>query len=303
MTLLCSKCSKPAVTFIRYNGTHLCKEHFTQYVEKRVKREIRKQRGERRFKKVAVALSGGKDSSLALYLTYKILSNHAEIYAITVDEGIAGYREKTIKLAKSLCNELGVPHHIISFKETFGITMDEVAKKSDEIGTCTYCGVFRRTCLNKAAKELNADVLVMGHNLDDVAQSILMNFTNADLEKLARLGPHEKIQPGLIPRLLPLRLIPEKETFLYALLNNLPTSLDQCPYALSTRGKFREIVDDLEEMNPGTRHSIVQSYDRIKPFLLTSFSQTELHACKICGEPSINEICKSCSLRKKLGIL
>lgn len=300
MAISCSKCSNRAVTFIRYNGTHLCKEHFTLYVEKRVKKEIRKQRGERRFKKIAVALSGGKDSSLALYLTHKIFSPRVEIHAITVDEGIAGYREKTIPLAKSLCSKLKVPHHIISFKEMFGLTMDEVAKKDSEIGLCTFCGVFRRTCLNRAAKEMKADVLVVGHNLDDVVQSILMNFTNADLEKLTRLGPHEKVQPGFIPRLLPLRLIPEKESFLFALLNGLPTSLNLCPYALSTRGKFREIIDDLEEINPGTRHSIVQSYDTIKPLLLTLFPPAKLKSCRVCGEPSIGEICKSCSLVRRL---
>lgn len=300
MAVTCSKCSNPAVTFIRYNGTHLCAEHFTEYVERRVKREVRKQRKDRRFKRIAVALSGGKDSSLALYLTHKIFSSHAEIFAVTVDEGISGYREKTVELAKNLCNELGVNHHIVSFKEMFDVSMDEIAEKGDEIGTCTYCGVFRRACLNRTVRELKADVLVMGHNLDDVAQSILMNFVNADLEKLARLGPHERVQPGLVPRLLPLRLIPEKETFLYALLNNLPTSLDQCPYALSTRGKFREIIDDLEEMNPGTRHSILQSYDSIKPLLLTLFPSTKLNSCKVCGEPTVGEVCKACLLLEKL---
>jgi uncharacterized protein (TIGR00269 family) len=285
------------VTFIRYNGTHLCKEHFTEYVERRVKREIRRQRIGN-FRKIAVALSGGKDSSLALYLMHKIFSPRVEIHSITVDEGIVGYREKTISLAKSLCNRLKVPHHIVSFKETMGLTMDEIAKRESSL--CTYCGVFRRATLNREARRIKADVLVMGHNLDDFAQSILMNFVNADLEKLARLGPHERIQEGLVPRLLPLKLIPEKECFLYAILNRLPTSMDQCPYAFSARARIREMIDDLEEVNPGTRHSIVQSYDVIKPLLLNLFTPAKLKYCKSCGEPTVSEICKACSLLEKL---
>ena len=43
MTKKCSNCIKPAITFIRYNGTHLCKDHFVDYFERRVKKDIRKQ--------------------------------------------------------------------------------------------------------------------------------------------------------------------------------------------------------------------------------------------------------------------
>ena len=303
MTIKCDKCSKPAVTFIRYNGTHLCKEHFIQYVERRVKREIRKQRGERYFNRIAVALSGGKDSSVALYLINKIFSKKSEIVAITVDEGIKGYRENTIKLAKNLCKRLGVSHYVVSFKDMIGITMDEVVKTGGEMGSCTYCGIFRRNCLNRKAKEIGADVLITGHNLDDFSQSVLMNFVNSDIERLARLGPHDRIQPGLIPRLLPLRMIPEKEVFLYALLNNIPTHMESCPYAVSNRGIFRDVIEELEYRNPGTRHSIVQSYDKIKPLLSSIFKPSLLKQCKICGEPTVGDICKSCTLRREMGLI
>jgi len=299
----CDKCNKEAVTFIRYNGTHLCKGHFIEYVEKRVKREIRKQKGKRRLKIIAVALSGGKDSSVALYLVHKIFSKTAEVHAITIDEGIKGYRENTVKIAKSLCKNLGIEHHILSFEDEIGITMDEIAKRQSQIGTCTYCGIFRRNLLNRKARELNADALILGHNLDDFSQSVLMNFVNADLEKLARMAPHYRIQKNLIPRILPLRLIPEKETMLYAMLIGLEISLDECPYAFSNRLIFREIINELEDRNPGTRYKIVQSYDVIRPYLYEKFPALELKRCKICGEPASREICKACELRKQLGLI
>jgi len=206
-----------------------------------------------------------------------------------------------LKIARENCKELEVEHHIISFKETIGYTLDEIVSKSKDLGECTYCGVFRRFCLNKKARELELNKIATGHNLDDFSQSILMNFVNGDLEKLARLGPHIKVQPGLIPRILPLRVIPEKEVTLYAIVNNIKFYDGICPYSIhALRGKFRDILDELEYINPGTRHSIVKSYDGIKDILIQKFPPAKLNKCKICGEPTSQEICKACELLRSL---
>jgi len=300
---ICTKCKKPAVTFIRYNGTHLCKDHFIEYFEKRVKKDIKKQGKTYNKNKIAVAISGGKDSNVALHMTHNIFSKRKEIeiIGITVDEGIKNYRDKSIKYAQKNCKKLGILHHIISFKDIVGLTMDEIAKKQDELGECTYCGVFRRLCLNTKAKELDVNKLATGHNLDDMAQSILMNFANGDLKKLARLGPHMKVQPGLIPRMLPLRTIPEKENTLYAILKKIEFYDGECPYSIrALRGTFRDIIDSLEYKNPGTRHSILNSYDGIRDMLVERFPPEDLAECRICGEPTSQDLCKSCLLKKKI---
>jgi len=303
MSKTCSKCKKPAVTFIRYNGTHLCNDHFIDYFEKRVKKDIKKQGKIENPTRIGVAISGGKDSIVALYILHDIFSKRkdVELVGITVDEGIKNYRDKSIKYAKKICDKLGVKHHIVSFEDVVETTMDKIASKNDELGECSYCGVFRRLCLNTKAKELKINKLATGHNLDDMAQSILMNFSNGDLKKLARLGPHLKVQPGLIPRILPLRTIPEKENTLYALLQNIDFYDGECPYSVrALRGTFRDIVDDLEYKNPGTRHSILNSYDSIKDLLLKKFPPVELNKCDICGEPTSQELCKSCLLKKRI---
>jgi len=304
MTKNCSKCKKPAVTYIRYNGTHLCKDHFINYFEKRVKKDIKKQGKTESGSKIGVAVSGGKDSIVALHIINEIFSKRPDvtICAITVDEGIKGYRNKSTKYAIENCKKLGIEHHIISFEEIVGTTMDKIAKKADKIGECSYCGVFRRLCLNQKAKELKVNKLVTGHNLDDMAQSVLMNFVNGDMKKLARLGPHIKVQPGLVPRMLPLRSIPEKENTLYAILKEINFYDAECPYATrALRGYFRDIVDDLEYQNPGTRHSILNSYDSIKELLLEKYPPIQLDKCKICGEPTSQEFCKTCLLKKRIS--
>ena len=296
----CIKCKKPAITFIRYNGTHLCRDHFVQYFERRAKKDIKKQGKNCR---IGVAISGGKDSTVALYTINNIFSKRAnvDLVVITVDEGIQGYRDESIKIASKNCKKLGIEHQIVSFKDMIGKTMDEIASKHDELGECSYCGVFRRLCLNKKSKELEINKLVVGHNLDDMAQSILMNFVNGDMQKLARLGPHRKIQPGLVPRMLPLRSIPEKEVALYAIVKNIEFHDAVCPYSTrALRGVFRDIIDNLEYKNPGTRHSILNSYDSIRGLLLEKYPPAELNECERCGEPTSQDICKACILRDRV---
>jgi uncharacterized protein (TIGR00269 family) len=298
----CIRCHHEAVTYIRYNGSHLCDEHFLQYVERRAKKEVRQQIDLDGVKNLAVALSGGKDSSVALCILVEALRHRPDlkIVAFTVDEGIQGYRPKTVEKAIELTERLGVEHHIISFKEEVGKDMDEIARATSEKGACTYCGVLRRRCMNGFARRLGADVLATGLNLDDTAQSILMNFTQGDVERLARLGPHTKVQPGLIPRIQPLRLVPENETYLYALLKGLPFSDDECPYADSAlRNEYREIINKLEDKHPGTKHSIVASYDSIRPLLMEAYPPAELERCS-CGEPTSQEKCMSCTLMEEI---
>jgi uncharacterized protein (TIGR00269 family) len=305
MTIQCLKCKKPAITFIRYSGAHLCKNHFIEFVERRVKKDIKKQGKTNAHATIGIALSGGKDSTVALYLMHEIFSKRPDItlYAVTVDEGIKGYRDDSLPIAQKNCKKLGIEHHVISFEEAIGKTMDDVALLHDELGECSYCGVFRRFCLNKKTKELGVDRLVTGHNLDDMAQSILMNFVNGDMQKLARLGPHSKIQPGLIPRMLPLRTIPEKEVMVYALVKNIEFHNAECPYSTrALRGSFRDIIDGLENQTPGTRHSILTSYESIKELLLTQYPPMKLNTCPTCGEPTSQKQCKTCLLKKRIMI-
>jgi uncharacterized protein (TIGR00269 family) len=300
--VLCGKCGRNAVTFIRYNGSHLCAEHFTEFVERRVKKELRDQVDLGRTKDIAVAISGGKDSSAVLLLLHDIIGPRRDVAlsAITVDEGIAGYRPEALEKVRSLCSSLEVPHHTISFRDELGVTMDEAASMLGKRTPCAYCGVFRRQLMNRKAREIGAQVLATGHNLDDQAQAVLMNFTRGDVERLARMGPHIKVQPGLVPRIIPLRQIPEKEVYLYALVKGLDFADSTCPYwEAALRNEYRDIIDGLESRSPGTKHSLLSSYDAIRPLLQQKYPQTDLKRCH-CGEPSPQGKCMACTMLEEL---
>ncbi len=290
--------------FVRYSGAHLCAQHFQEYLERRVKQEVRRELtlggGST---KIAVGLSGGKDSSTALFLLHRYLEHRPDvtIEAITVDEGIEGYRPPSLATARAFCAELGVRHHVISYAETEGFEMDRVVRVDPAAIPCSYCGVFRRHALNLKAREIGADYLATGLNLDDTAESILMNVSRGDVDRLARLGPHGRTQPGLVPRLQPLRMIPELEVYLYAYLQKIPFHDANCPYAeRAQRGLFKETLHRLEDESPGTRHAIVRGYDQLRPVLQAAWPPAALRACARCGEPTIGEVCKACEMKERL---
>ena len=150
--------------------------------------------------------------------------------------------------------------------------------------------------MNRAARDWEATYLATGLNLDDTAQSILMNFSRGDVERLVRMGPHKKKQEGLVPRIQPLRTIPESETTLYVLLNGFKFHDLECPYAPEAlRNSYREVLAALEDKYPGTRHSLLRSYDMIFPGLVKLYPPSRLQACS-CGEPSMAPKCKACEL-------
>ncbi len=265
--------------------------------------ELRRQIDLKGGERIAVAVSGGKDSTVALELVMKILGKRRdlEFCAVTVDEGIAGYRESSIPIVAEQCRRLNIKHVVASFQSLFGATMDEIASRDRALSTCSYCGVLRRTAMNRAARSWGATIMATGLNLDDTAQSILMNFARGDVSSLARLGPHTTVQPGLVPRIQPLRSIPESEILLYAISNGLKHHDLECPYAPEAlRNSYRSVISELEDKYPGTRHSILKSYDEILPALGGIFPKGALRACA-CGEPTISKVCKACELLESLG--
>jgi len=276
---------------------HLCQKHFKDDIERKIRSTIRKNKI-KKGDKIAVALSGGKDSSVALYSFKNIFKDwrNLEIVAITIDEGISGYRDRAIENSKLLSKRLDVDQRIVNFKEYFGYTTDEIASLNRKKGICSFCGVLRRKLLNQVALEENATVLITGHNLNDEAETVLLNIVRGDIERLARFSP-SKVQNGLIPRLKPLKNIPEEEVVLYAKLEDLPTKKERCPYINEAmRFEIRQIIKNLEEKHPGTRYAIVKSFYELEDVLKAKYGTKKLRRCKICGSPCIGEICQPCNL-------
>lgn len=275
-------------------------------LEDKVKKTMRKYDMVEPKETIAVGLSGGKDSVVLLTLLNKISEESLplDLRPIIIDEGIKGYRDNSISMAKETALDLGLEPIVKSFKEEIGYSLDEITdlKKEKDMKACSYCGVFRRKLLNTTAKKIKADKVAVGHNLDDKAQVIIMNMMRGDVSKLGRIGPtYEKIHDGFIPRIKPLREIPEKETTIYALQNNLDIHLEECPYAHeSFRSEIRNFINKTEENHPGTKHTILKAFEKMYPTLSKKFANVQLNKCKKCGEPTSNKICQACKMEKQI---
>lgn len=293
------RCGGKPVFFRKHEGTHLCRDCFICSVESKFRRNIRKDSPLKKGDRVAVALSGGKDSSVALQLMSELVKprKDVEVFAISVDEGIKGYRDESLEIARRLCKKLGMEHHVFSFIKEFGKSLDDVGGES----RCTHCGVGRRWVLNRAARELGATRLCTGHNLDDEVQGIIMDYMSGDLAKLSRMGSanNKARNPLFVPRMKPLRNIPEREVALYALLKGLELHETECPHAGGLRFSIRDFLNTVEAVHSGTKFSILETFEKIQPSVeetVKKRSGAKISRCSLCGEPCSAEKCKTCEL-------
>lgn len=301
----CTKCGNPNVIIKKpASGQALCKDCFIESIEKKVRQTIKKENFLERGDKVLVALSGGKDSVVTLEILNSYRERHIiDLCAVTINEGIAGYREDGVEIAKAHAERLGIPHKVVSFKESFGIDLDEIMSKENHRGSCTYCGVFRRWIINRAARDFGATKIATGHNLDDETQAILMNYLEGNTENLAKIGPKTESNDELFTvKIKPLREIPEKEIGLYALAKGLDIHLAGCPYAEeSFRMKISNILKDLTKDHPTIMYSTLRGFDKMRPAIKEEFKTNFTYKrCECCGEPSSNRLCRACTFLEEL---
>lgn len=298
----CDRCPEEAVIDQPYCGAHLCAGHLADSVWERSRRELHRQIPGFPGGTVAVALSGGKDSVSALHVAARYFRRrpNVRLVAVTVDEGIRGYRAATVRAAREAARTEGVEHVVVRARDRLGVTTDLAARRLTPAIPCSFCGVWRRQLLNGAALEAGADVLVMGFNLDDLAQTVLMNLARADVDRLGRMAPHRGRQAGLVPRIAPLAQVPEREVFLYARTLGLPFDHGECPHApAAARNVFREVLWQLEEASPGTRHALLRTRERLLDRLDGAAGPVELPRCPECGAPSAAGTCRACEFRRR----
>ena len=275
----------------------LDKDEFNRMIFERINNLIRDYHLINQNELIAVALSGGKDSVLTLHALKRYQEyEDFDLVAISVDEGIEGYRPHGIASAVNNAHELGVELIQKSFLEDEGFSLDEIY--ADFKSACIPCGVFRRNILNKTAYELGASKIATGHNLDDEIQSFLMSFARGDTIKFSKFGPElDVIHPKLVPRIKPLWNTPEKDVGLWAVLNDIDIHLDECPYShLSLRAKIKEFLNNNEDAYPGLKNNIMESFKKILTF--ENDITPNLNECEICGEPTSSGICKACEIKE-----
>jgi uncharacterized protein (TIGR00269 family) len=307
---VCNVCSRREAFFFRpYSGVKLCRKCFVDSVEEKTRATISRYQMFKFDDTIAVAVSGGKDSVSLLHVLARIERRYprAQLVAVTVDEGIKGYRDEALKIAAENCKKLDVKHHVVSFKELYGYTFDQIAqrlmKKSENGAThCAYCGVLRRKALNILARRIKADKVATAHTLDDETQTVLLNIFHGDVLRIAKEKPvTDEVHPKLVQKIKPFCELPERETALYAYVKGIEFQNRPCPYASEAlRNDARYMLDRMEEKHPGIKFTIFKSIERIRPALEEVAKKEGLGECSECGEPTTDKICRTCQMLKEI---
>lgn len=234
-----------------------------------------------------------------------------ELYLLSIDEGITGYRDDSLETVKANQVEYSLPLEILSYQDLYGWTMDQIVKEVGLKNNCTFCGVFRRQALDRGAALLGCDIIVTGHNADDVAETILMNLLRGDISRLKRAtsiitgsnseaSSSEEEESSLIPRCKPFKYTYEKEIVMYAYFKKLNYFSTECIYSPNSyRGFARSFLKDLESIRASSILDIIHSAEQMR--VKANVRLPPQGYCSRCGYISSQNICKACVLLQGLN--
>jgi len=298
------------------SGQRVCTRCFDKLMGRRVAKTVRDNKLLEKGDKIAIAISGGKDSCLLLHWLAKFAKKipNIKLVAIHAFRG-DGYSAKLMQSCEEMCKEAGVELHVASFSKELDVTFLDVVNITKKTGAnrCSVCGVFRRRILDSAAKKLGCNKLATGHNLTDEAQSYLMNFIRGDVGPFGHLGPISlPKRKGFVQRIRPLRDLPEEDIRQYVNLKKWTYNPAPCPCRIgSMRHNMIVVMDALKQARPSAEQSIVSSGDKIRALAINrsartlssaslkkdeKLASTLLRKCKLCKNSCSGEICRVCQL-------
>ncbi len=250
--------------------------------------------------RLLLAVSGGKDS-LALWdilirLEYDVLGYH-------LDLGIGGYSQESTEKTRAFSEKRGYPLIVEEIAAEAGGTLPDIAETTRR-PPCSACGVSKRHLFNRAARQLDRQILVTGHNMDDEASRLLGNILHWQDGYLEKQSPVLPADGGLVKKVKPLNRLTEKEMATYAYLKGIDYVVRECPMSADAKQLFyKKILNDIERESPGTKQSFYFGYlDRSARFYPQKEETTPpSEKCRVCGEPCYVDICGFCRIRMKLS--
>lgn len=297
----CDRCVNEAVYSRKYSGENLCSSCYSNSILRKTAKTISKYNMIRNDELVCVAVSGGKDSLALLQILSKMSETHNfRIQPITIDEGIPDYRNEALKIVRKFCTKLNLEHQVYSYKELFGLTLDEALQRREgqKITSCSICGTLRRRAMDHAAKDIGADVIATAHNLDDMLQTFLINMLSGETDKISWMDPDSSNK--VLHKIKPFCEIYESEIVFYAFLNDIPFQSEPCPHMNEgVRTEIREFLNSLENKHSGIKNNLYKTVLKISKMVTVSNNKQKL-ICLNCGCECSGKICSVCNIVLKL---
>lgn len=296
----CSRCGGIVFYTRRYSGESLCRSCFGDSVVEKTRRTISKYNMIGRGETVAVAVSGGKDSLTLLNVLHTL--DRGPLVAVSVDEGVRGYRDEALAHAKALTDKLGVEHIIVSYEELFGFSLDQALDWKDErdVSSCSFCGVFRRRAIDEAAVRAGATVVATAHNLDDFVQTFMMNLLHGDVARIGWLDPAYTDDSFPVRRVKPFMELYEEEVALFAYESGVPFQSVSCPYMHEgLRSAVRDYLNQMEAYHAGMKNVLLSSSLEVISRFARSPDKVSI-PCSNCGKPSSSGLCSVCRMKAEI---
>ncbi|MCH7756871.1 MAG: TIGR00269 family protein [Thaumarchaeota archaeon] len=297
----CDRCENQIAYTRKYSGEKLCSECFSNSILRKTAKTISKYKMIQNDELVAVAVSGGKDSLALLNIMNKMAANHNfRIKVITIDEGIPGYRDEALGIVEKFCKNLNVDLKVYSYKELFELSLDEALdlRGNEKISSCSICGTLRRRAMEYAAKDICANVIATGHNLDDTLQTFIINMLSGDTSKVGWMDPDTS--GNSLRKIKPFCEIYESEIVFYAFTNDIPFQSEPCPHMNEgIRTEIREFLNSLEKRHSGIKNNLYQSIIKVSRIVKGS-NQKQKMICEKCGSECTGTTCSVCNMVLKL---
>ena len=297
----CDRCENQAAYTRKYSGEKLCSQCFSNSILRKTAKTISKYKMIKNNELIAVAVSGGKDSLALLKIMHNMSSTHNfKIKVITIDEGIPGYRNEALEIVKKFCNELSVEYKVYSYKDLFELTLDDALqlRENEKTSSCSICGTLRRRAIDFAAKDIGADAIATGHNLDDTLQTFVIYMLSGDTNKIGWMNPDTS--SNNLRKIKPFCEIYESEIVFYAFTNEIPFQSEPCPHMNEgIRTEIREFLNSLENEHSGIKNNLYQSIIKISQIVKTS-NQKQKTICKKCGSECTGDVCAVCNVVLRL---
>lgn len=213
--------------------------------------------------KILVGVSGGKDSLALLELLARrsrILKPRFSVLAVHVGMKNIPY-QTDLSYLKAFAEKLGVP--FVYYETSFDMSTD--TRKSP----CFLCSWNRRKALFTVAKEYGCNKIALGHHMDDVLRTLLMNMTFQ--------GAFGSMPPKLVMNkfdmtiIRPMCLVHEADLEELAVMHEYRKQVKNCPYESdSNRAQMKRILKELEELNPEARYNMWGAMTNVQKELLPS---------------------------------
>lgn len=194
--------------------------------------------------KIAVGLSGGKDSVTLLYILAglkRFYPKKFELVAITIDLGL-DYDQKEVESLKNLCAELNVEYHIVP-TDIYQILFVERKEKSP----CSLCSKMRRGALNTKAIELGCNKLALGHHADDLIETLFLSLFYEG--RLSTFEPITYLSRANMTVIRPMIYIEEKN--IRAFSKDKPVLYNPCPADKYTQREYvKNLINQIKKDIP-----------------------------------------------------